>query len=94
MGKTNKANKANETLGKAKMEVIARIVTEDGREIERREVRDIPSPESVDIRSLDGFLQSFDEYERSVLGARNKVCKDITQAWLDDQAKKGAEQKS
>lgn len=76
-------------MGKAKLEFIARITTEDGREIECKEVQNIPSPESVDICSLESFLQSFDEYERSALSARNKICEEITQAWLDDQAKKG-----
>lgn len=76
-------------MGKAKLEFIARITTEDGREIERKEVQNIPSPEEVDICSLESFLQSFDEYEKNALSARNKICEDITQAWLDDQAKKG-----
>lgn len=76
-------------MGKAKLEFIARITTEDGREIERKEVQNIPSPEEVDICSLESFLQSFDEYEKNALTARNKICEDITQAWLDDQAKRG-----
>lgn len=84
-------DKEDKAMGKAKFEVIARIITDDGREIECKEERDIPSPESLDIHSLEGFLQTFDEYERSVLDARNKVGEDITQAWLDARAKKGAE---
>lgn len=76
-------------MGKAKLEFIARITTEDGREIECKEVQNIPTPEEVDINNLDSFLQSFDEYERNALTARNKICEEITQAWLDDQAKKG-----
>ena len=77
-------------MGKAKLEFIARITTEDGREIERKEVQEIPTPEEVDTSSLEAFMESFNEYERSALGARNKIGEDITQAWLDDQAKKGA----
>ena len=77
-------------MRKAKLEFIARITTEDGREIERREVQEIPTPEEVDTSSLEAFMESFNEYERSALEARNKIAEDITQAWLDDQAKKGA----
>ncbi|MCF0204961.1 MAG: hypothetical protein HUK12_06675 [Muribaculaceae bacterium] len=76
-------------MGKAKLEFIARITTEDGREIECKEEQNIPSPEEVDIHNLDNFLRTFDEYERNTLSARNKICEDITQAWLDDQEKGG-----
>ena len=76
-------------MSKAKLEFIARIITEDGREIECKEVQNIPSPENVDIGSVNSFLQSFDKYEHNALSARNKICEDITQAWLDAQAKKG-----
>ena len=57
-------------MGKAKLEFIARITTEDGREIERREVQEIPTPEEVDTSSLEAFMESFNEYERSALEAR------------------------
>ena len=73
-------------MKKAKLEFIACITTEDGRAIECKEEQSIP--EDMDICSLDGFLQTFNEYEQSVLKARNKICNQITQVWLDDQAKK------
>lgn len=68
------------------MEFIARITTEDGREIECKEEQSIP--DDIDISNIEGFLQTFDEYEQIALTGRNKICNQITQAWLDDQAKK------
>ena len=43
-------------MSKAKLEFIARIITEDGREIECKEVQNIPSPENVNIGSVNSFL--------------------------------------
>lgn len=73
-------------MGKAKLEFIARITTEDGREIECKDEQSIPN--DIDVSSIDGFLQTFDEFEQSALTSRNKICNQIAQAWLDDQAKK------
>ena len=39
---------------------------------------------------MEEFLATFDDYEQRALKARNGICEEITQAWLDDQAKKGA----
>lgn len=50
-------------MKKAKLEFIARITTEDGRAIECKEEQSIL--EDMDISSIDGFLQTFDEYEQS-----------------------------
>ena len=33
----------------------------------------------------------FNDYEKHALNARNSICEEITQAWLDEQAKKGAQ---
>ena len=46
-------------------------------------------PDEVKLETLDEFLSTFDDYERHALKARNGICEEITQAWLE-QAKKGA----
>ena len=47
-------------------------------------------PDYLNPHDLDEFMSSFDDYEQHVLKARNGICKEITQAWLEEQAKKGA----
>lgn len=78
-------------MGKAKLEFIARLTTEDGSVIERRVSAgdNIISPSEVDHGSLDGFLDSFESFEQPAILARNQVGNEIIQAWLDEQAKKG-----
>jgi hypothetical protein len=73
---------------KSKLEFYAKITTPDGREITRRVEEEIP--DELNPHDLDEFMSSFDDYERRALRARNGICKEITQAWLDEQAKKGA----
>ena len=43
----------------------------------------------LNLENLDEFMSTFDDYERHALKARNGICEEITQAWLE-QAKKGA----
>lgn len=74
-------------MGKSKIEFYAKITTSDGREIMKRVEEDIP--DEVNLENLDEFLSTFDDYERHALKARNGICEEITQAWLDEQAKKG-----
>lgn len=74
-------------INMARLEFIAKITTQDGREIQKQIVEDIP--DKISLNEMDGFLTDFDEYERAALKARNCICEDITQAWLDEQAKKG-----
>ena len=74
-------------MGKSKIEFYAKITTSDGREIMKRVEEDIP--DEVNLDNLDEFLSTFDDYERHALKARNGICEEITQAWLDEQAKKG-----
>ena len=74
-------------MGKSKLEFFAKITTSDGREIIKRVEEDIP--EDLNLENLDEFLSTFDDYERHALKARNGICEEITQAWLDEQAKKG-----
>ena len=78
-------------MGKARLEFVARITTEDGEVIERKVSADgVLSPSEVDHGSLDSFLDSFGSFEQSAMSARNQIGKEITQAWFDDQAKKRA----
>ena len=72
-------------MGKSKLEFYAKITTSDGREITKRVEEDIP--EDLNLENLDAFLSTFDDYERHALKARNGICEEITQAWLE-QAKK------
>ena len=74
-------------MGKSTLEFYAKITTSDGREITKRVAEDIP--EDLNLENLDEFLSTFDDYERHALKARNVICEEITQAWLE-QAKKGA----
>ena len=74
-------------MGKSKLEFFAKITTSDGREIIKRVEEDIP--DDLNLENLDEFLSTFDDYERHALKARNGICEEITQAWVDEQAKKG-----
>ena len=74
-------------MGKSKLEFYAKITTSDGREITKRVAEDIP--DDLTLENLDEFMSTFDDYERHALKARNGICEEITQAWLE-QAKKGA----
>ena len=73
-------------MGKSKLEFYAKITTSDGREITKRVEEDIP--EDLNLEDLDDFMSTFDDYERHALKARNGICEEITQAWLE-KAKKG-----
>ena len=74
-------------MGKSKLEFYAKITTSDGREITKRVEEDIP--EDLNLEDLDEFMSNFDDYERHAMKARNGICEEITQAWIE-QAKKGA----
>ena len=74
-------------MGKSKLEFYAKITTPDGREIAKRVEEDIP--DDLNLENLDEFMSTFDDYECHGLKARNGICEEITQAWLE-QAKKVA----
>lgn len=78
-------------MKKAKLEFIAKIITPDGKEILKSVSEDIPSGEEFDTGNVDKFMTALNDYEKHALNARNSVCQEITQAWLDEQAKKGAQ---
>ena len=77
-------------MDKVKLEFIAKITMPDGKVIERVVAADdkIPAPDDFDISSKDGFLESFDVFEKVTLEARNKTAKDITEAYLEEVSKK------
>ena len=75
-------------MGKSKIQFYAKITTPDGLEITRSVEEDIP--DDLNPHDLDEFMSSFDDYEQDALKARNGICEEITQAWLEEQAKKGA----
>ena len=74
-------------MGKSKLEFFFFFSTSEGREIFNRVEEEIP--DDLHLENLDEFMSQFDDYERHALKARNGICKEITQAWLE-QAKKGA----
>lgn len=84
----------NKNTNGAKMEFVARITMEDGTVIERKvSVDSIPTREEMDLGSVEGFLKGFDKYERAAVKARNKVCADVTQGYIDELAKKKSRRK-
>jgi hypothetical protein len=74
----------------AKLELIARVTTPDGRVIERTVLADdsIPSPDGFNVSTKGGFLESFDALEKTILRARNQVAEEIAEAYLDEASKK------
>ena len=74
----SKQQENKNTLG-AQMEFIARITMPDGTVIEKKVSADggIPSAEEMDLGSVDGFLKSFDKYERAAIKARIEICYEI-----------------
>lgn len=77
----------------AKLEFVARITLGDGTVIEKVEASNpIPSPEDIDLHSVNGILSSFDKYEKAAVEARNKVCDGITEEYLKEAAKKKSRQ--
>ena len=74
----------------AKLEVTARITLPDGRVIEKVVEADggVPSAEEMDFHTLDGFRQSFDRYEKAIIQARNRVCKDLSDEYMSELSKK------
>lgn len=80
-------------MKKAKLEFIAKITTPDGKEILKHVSEDIPSEEAFDTSSIDKFMTALNDYKKHALNARNSICEEITQAWLDKQTR-GANQTS
>jgi hypothetical protein len=79
-----------EKMDKVKLEFVAKVTMPNGKVIERTvDANDgIPAPDDFDTSSKDGFLESFDVLEKLTPEARNKVAKDITEAYLEEVSKK------
>ena len=77
-------------MDKAKLEFIARITTPDGKVIEKKvEATDgIPAPDDLDFSTKEGFLTSFDAFEKVTLEARNRIGEEISEEYLEEAAKK------
>ena len=77
-------------MDNVKLEFVARITMPGGKVIERRVDADdgIPSPDDFDTSSKGGFLESFDALEKVTLDARNRIAKDIADAYLEEVSKK------
>lgn len=65
----------------AKLELVMRYTLPDGRIIEKMVEADgdIPSPEEFDITDRGKFLATFDRYEQSVIDARDRLSKVISE---------------
>jgi hypothetical protein len=79
-------------MDKAKLEFIARITVPDGRVIEKtvEASEGIPAPDDFDISTKEGFLASFDAFEKVTLGARNKIGDAISEEYMEEVSKKTA----
>jgi len=77
---------------KLKLEFIARITMPDGKVIERSVEADggIPTPDGFDMSTKQGFLESFDTYEKAAIEARNRAAEEITEEYLAEVSKKNA----
>jgi hypothetical protein len=77
-------------MKKAKLEFFARITTPDGKVIEKSiEASDgIPAPDDFDVSTKEGFLDSFDAFEKVTLEARNKIGEAIAEEYLNSMSKK------
>ena len=80
----------NNDNDKARLEFVARITLPDGKVIERMVGADdgLPAPDDFDTSSESGFLDSFDILEKVTIEARNRIALDITEAYLQEIAKK------
>jgi hypothetical protein len=77
-------------MDKAKLEFVARITMPDGKIIEKKvEASDgIPSPDDFDFSTKEGFLTSFDAFEKVTLEARNRIGEEISEDYLAEVIKK------
>lgn len=67
-----------------KVRFTAEIIDDEGNVVENRirETNGIPSPETFDLSTEEGFLRDFDGLEQAILTARNQIGKDITEGVL------------
>lgn len=77
-------------MNKAKLEFVARITMPDGRVIEKavEASEGIPAPDDFDVSAKEGFLASFDAFEKATLAARNKIGDAISEGYMEEVSKK------
>jgi len=77
-------------MEKAKLEFVAKITMPDGEVIEKtvEAAEGIPAHEEFDFSTKDGFLTSFDAFEKVTLDARNKIGEEIAAEYLERISKK------
>lgn len=80
---------------KTVVEYTAKITLPNGEVIEKSvsAMGDFPSPEDFDLSTRDGFLQDFDQFEKTVLEASRKLNGEISREFLDASSKKNRDQK-
>ena len=77
-------------MEKAKLEFVAKITMPDGEVIEKvvEASEGVPTYEDFDFSTKEGFLTSFDAYEKATLDARNRIAEEITKEYLAKASKK------
>ena len=90
---TNKTSENKQLSGK--LEFTARITMPDGRVIEKKIEADggVPADGEMDFHTIDGFRLSFDRYEKAILQARDKACKELTDEYMKELSKKKKDNK-
>lgn len=77
-------------MDKARLEFVARITLPNGETIEQTVAspEGIPAPDDFDVCTKEGFLASFDAFERATLAARNSIGEAIANAYMEEVSKK------
>jgi hypothetical protein len=77
-------------MDKVKLEFVAKVTLPSGEVIERMVTATdgIPTPDDFDVSSMSSFLESFDAMETVTMDARNRIAKDIAEAYLEEVSKK------
>ncbi len=81
-------------MQKMKVKYTAEIVDDSGKVIGTRtsEASGIPSLESFDLSTREGFLRDFDAMEKAILKARTQLDEDVAEEILSSTAKKSRHQ--
>ncbi len=77
-------------MQKMKVKYMAEIVDDSGKVIGTRtsEASGIPSMDSFDLSTREGFLRDFDAMEKAILKARTQLDEDVAEEILSSTAKK------
>ncbi len=81
-------------MQKMKVKYTAEIVDDSGKVIGIRtsEASGIPSLDSFDLSTREGFLRDFDAMEKAILKARTQLDEDVAEEILSSTAKKSRHQ--